>query len=70
MKQFQHTRSAGKRRTYDITIEGNHYTIALNGKVLKDETLPIFVGGNVTCDEAETVHVLADIEQLRGMPEE
>ncbi|MES2258283.1 MAG: hypothetical protein V4724_07175 [Pseudomonadota bacterium] len=63
-----HIRQQGLRKTYDIEYTGLRYKISLEGKVLKEVTLPLqAVGPNATEDNWKSA--VADIEFLRGMPE-
>jgi hypothetical protein len=62
-------RRQGRRQRYDIDYTSLRYQISLNGKVLKTTELSleqIVAAGS----ERSWRHAVADIEFLRGMPEE
>ncbi|MCS4509151.1 hypothetical protein [Xylophilus ampelinus] len=70
--RFKHTRSSGKRLTYDVEVSGSAWTIFLNGKELANSGNRVDAGGigAVTGDTAGRVWAISTIEQLLDMPEE
>ncbi len=62
-----YTRQQGHGKTYDVEYTSLRYKIALDGKVLKDITLPIERAADGS--DATWRAATADIEHLRGMPE-
>jgi hypothetical protein len=70
MESFAHVRTTGRKLTYEVRIYPNRYVIARDGKVLKDASRPVVMGGDVGDDEATRVFAINDIEQLVGMAEE
>ena len=63
-----YTRRQGLKNTYDIEYTSLHYTISLDGKILKDIRLPIHAG-STGGNEVAWDSAVSDIEYLRGMPE-
>lgn len=69
MSQETYVRQQGLKKTYDIEYTSLRYKISLDGKVLKEIELPldaIAANGN----ELSWKSAVADIEHLRGMPEQ
>ncbi|MGV7207422.1 hypothetical protein ACLB1G_06175 [Oxalobacteraceae bacterium A2-2] len=62
-----YTRQQGAGRTYDIEYSGLRYRIELDGKLLKEISLPLEHAAHGS--EAAWRSAVADIEYLRGMPE-
>lgn len=64
-----YVRTKGLRKAYEVQYTGLRYRISLNGKVLKEVALPLdAIGPNASEDRWKSA--VADIEYLRGMPEE
>lgn len=63
------TRSAGKKLTYDVEVNGHDYVISYNGKLLKRGTAPDVPGGKVSPEETALALAVEDIEDLRDMTE-
>jgi hypothetical protein len=70
IKALQHTRSTGKKHTYDIEMTTNSYEIFLNGKSLKHSGVFAGMFGEITGSDALCIHAVSDIENLTGMAEE
>jgi len=64
-----YTRRQGLRNTYDVDYTSLRYRISLRGKVLKENKLPLDVVA-ASGNEATWRIAVADIEYLRGMPEQ
>jgi hypothetical protein len=69
MTQESYVRQQGLRKTYDIEYSSLRYKISLSGKLLKEIELPLDTLAAIG-DEASWKIAVADIEHLRGMPEE
>jgi tRNA A37 threonylcarbamoyladenosine synthetase subunit TsaC/SUA5/YrdC len=69
MSQESYVRQQGLRKTYDIEYSSLRYKISLSGKLLKEIALPLDTLAAIG-DEATWKSAVADIEHLRGMPEE
>jgi hypothetical protein len=64
-----YVRRKGLRKADDIHYTGLRYKISLNGKVLKEVVFPVqAIGPDAREDSWKSA--VADIEFLRGMPEE
>ena len=69
MISFKHTRTTGKKLTYEVSIYPNRYVIALSGTVMKDASRPVVLGAGACDDEAARIFAIEDIEKLVGMDE-
>ncbi|MYN11140.1 hypothetical protein [Pseudoduganella aquatica] len=69
MSHESYSRQQGLRNTYDIEYSSLRYRISLSGKVLKEIELPLDSLAALG-DEASWKCAVADIEHLRGMPEQ
>lgn len=68
MAHDTYVRQQGMRKTYEIDYTPLRYRISLEGKVLKEIELPLDTVGAGT--ELSWKIAVADIEHLRGMPEQ